>query len=885
MKQRFTFLLLALVLFTAQSWGQTSWNLSPTMTATLDSGVLTVSTTASSEAMPDYNATLTPWNAVNNSIFSVVIEDKVTSIGVLAFSGLYNLTSATISGSVTSIGNSAFQDCPNFTSISIPDSVTTIGGGAFANCQSLTSITIPNSVTAIGDLAFVFCSSLTSITVNSENPAYSSTDGVLYNKDKTRLCSYPNGKNGTFTIPNSVTTIGNNAFAGSSALTSLTIPNSVISINYAAFQDCTGLTSITIPVSVVSIWGLAFLRCSGLTDVIVEWATPLSVPSNIFEEVNISAATLHVPAGTKALYQVDSVWGQFGTIDEGTMNLWNLTPTMTATLINGVLTVSTTANAEAMPDLYSNTWYPWFAERDNITSIVIEDQVTHIGDGAFTDCKNLTSVTIPNSVITIGINAFVYCGFTSITIPNSVTTIGDYAFLGCTKLISIAIPNSVTTIRDNAFLGCTELTSIVIPNSVTYIGGSAFAGCDKITTISIPSSVTFIGTFNKAFTSITVDAGNTAYLSEADVLYNKDKTMLHTYPSGKSETTFTIPGTVTTIGDEAFIFATNLNSITIPNSVTTIGGMAFLSIGLKDVSVSWTTPLSVSWFIFCYPSPSCIASATLHVPAGTKALYQADPVWGTFGTIVEEADNTSPTEDDEEEPQEDEDEEDDGDPGVEDGTPSLIEVIEESQVDEDGTGSIVLSLTIPASTLFTGSFQLSLPSGVSVNISATRLVGELASQLTLTIIQHADGSWLFSISPDMSLRSGSDMVYGDIIEIVYSVDETVVQGTYEATVSNLSFAFHNGTTVAQNQLPVVINVNSTTDIAVIAAESAAWISNGRLYVASPVAETVGVYSITGVQLYNFQKPAGEAIYPVDNLYRSILIIRGSSGWVRKTINN
>ena len=135
-----------------------------------------------------------------------------------------------------------------------------------------------------------------------------------------------------------------------------------------------------------------------------------------------------------------------------------------------------------------------FEDCDNLTSIVIPDSVTSIGSHAFEDCDNLTSVTIGDSVTSIGDNAFYRCyDLTSIVIPDSVTSIGDSAFFDCTNLTSVTIGDSVTSIGDNAFECCGELTSIVIPESVTSIGGGAFYSCNSLTSIVIPDSVTSIG--------------------------------------------------------------------------------------------------------------------------------------------------------------------------------------------------------------------------------------------------------------------------------------------------------------------------------------------------------------------------------------------------------
>ena len=178
------------------------------------------------------------------SLTSVTIPNSVTTIEEAAFSGCHSLLSVTLPNGVTNIAKETFRNCTSLTNITMPGSVTTIGDMAFYDCASLPSVLIPSSVTTIGNLVFSGCFMLTTITVDASNPVYSSVDGVLFNKSRTTLVRCPEGKAGSYSLPNSVTTIENEAFASCASLASLTIGNSLTGIGYRAFYSCTNLLEV-----------------------------------------------------------------------------------------------------------------------------------------------------------------------------------------------------------------------------------------------------------------------------------------------------------------------------------------------------------------------------------------------------------------------------------------------------------------------------------------------------------------------------------------------------------------------------------------------------------------------------------------------------------------
>jgi hypothetical protein len=211
-------------------------------------------------------------NCIN--LTSVTIPDGVTSIPSYAFNGCRSLASVTIPNSVTSIGVLGFYNCKSLTGVTIPDSVTSIGALVFYGCTNLTSLTIPASVTSIGGSAFAACTNLTNLSVAGANPAYSSVDGVLFDKAQTTLLVCPAGRAGSFVIPDSVTSIGTSlysgpnpgVFFGCTGMTNVIIGNSVTNIGFGAFNGCRNLTRMTIPASVINIGAWAFASCSSLTN-------------------------------------------------------------------------------------------------------------------------------------------------------------------------------------------------------------------------------------------------------------------------------------------------------------------------------------------------------------------------------------------------------------------------------------------------------------------------------------------------------------------------------------------------------------------------------------------------------------------------------------------
>ncbi|MDE5768973.1 MAG: leucine-rich repeat domain-containing protein [Oscillospiraceae bacterium] len=360
-------------------------------------GTLTINGTGEMEDWKDYKES--PWYDLREDIEKVILEDGITTIGRVSFHSCYALEFVTIPNSVTAIGVGAFYCTPwletkrnenplviingilidgitctdnvvipdsvtkigdgafflcSLKSIVIPDSVTTIGDEAFNGCDALESITIPDSVASIGDRAFMCCKFLTSIYVDEYNLNYSSQDGILFDKNKSKLIAFPIKNSITeYIIPNSVTTIGEKAFYCCNSLTSVIISDSVTSIGDSAFDRCYALKSVTIPDSVISIGDSAFIKCDALESV--------TIPDSV------------ISIGDSAFSFCDSLTSIY--VDKNNLNYSSKDNILFDKNKSELIT---------------------FPSKNTIIKYIIPDSVTKIGKYAFYNCTFLISITIEN---------------------------------------------------------------------------------------------------------------------------------------------------------------------------------------------------------------------------------------------------------------------------------------------------------------------------------------------------------------------------------------------------------------------------------------------------------------------------------------------------------
>ena len=252
----------------------------------------------------------------------------------------------------------------------------------------------------------------------------------------------------------------------------------------------------------------------------------------------------------------------------------------------------------------------------SLTSLVIPDSVTNIGDYAFWNCRSLTDIVIPDGVTSIGKCAFEGCSvLSSVVIPDSVSCIGFGAFENCSSLNSVVIPDSVTSIGDYAFWNCRSLTDIVIPDGVTSIGDAAFEDCSSLSSVVIPESVVNLNGNPFCRWDGELKCLSPYFIYDNKVLFDKDKSKIIAFRD-KNTTSYVIPDSVTRIGESAFRYCSSLSSIVIPNGVTRIGDWAFRGCSsLKSLVI----PNSVT-SIGNYAFYGCSSLSNLVIPDGVTSI-------------------------------------------------------------------------------------------------------------------------------------------------------------------------------------------------------------------------------------------------------------------------
>ena len=519
-------------------------------------------------------------------VTELIIPENITAIKDYAFSGYKKLTAINLNNKVESIGKGSFYLCDGIDTISIPSSVISIGKDAFYNvsnlssvhisnlaawcnidfennlsnplyyaknlylndrqvdeliiptevtsikeyafynCKNITTVNVHKNVNSIGSYSFSGCESLAYIDVASENNAYFSKDGVLYNKECTQILYVPEKLTGAITIPNGITRIGAYSF-NDTLVTSVEIPNSVTSISKGTFKGCNNLISITLPFVGGSIDGSA-TECFGYIFGASQYSENATYVPDTLKSVKVNQGNIAEYAfsncsnietivfsnavttiGNKALYACD--------------NLQNLT-------VPFVGSGSGNKADHHLASLFDKCSYGYYSSTyefpDNLKNVVVTGGDT-IGSYAFAYCRSLENITLPDTITTIGEYAFSDCGFKEITISKSILDIGSNAFSGCHNLnktiytgklsewVKINFSNAYSNpiafsknlyvensliedvvltesikINQYAFYNLKTLKSLSLSESILCIYDSAFAGCENLSRVYYEGTAT-----------------------------------------------------------------------------------------------------------------------------------------------------------------------------------------------------------------------------------------------------------------------------------------------------------------------------------------------------------------------------------------------------------
>ncbi len=502
---------------------------------------------------------------------------------------------------VVKIGVCAFEGI-DFETVIIPEGVTTIDA-AFYWCEALKTVKIPKTVTKIASRFSQECHNVANIEVDKDNAYYCDVDGVLFNKDKTKLIEYPpKKKDKSYNIPNGTKSICLHAFENSTSLENVTIPDSVKTIGKHAFWN-SSIKSIKMSKNITRIGTYAFSGTKYWKN-LDNWKNHGLYIDNYLVGIITGGVDLSlwgkrpddytITPGTKLI--ADSVFTPYDNLEKVTIpesvkyigkNAFRYCENLTEFNvdsnnkyycdIDGVLfnkkktrlirfpACKNTANYEipkSVKDIDKNAFY--FSQY--LKSVTIPDSVTVLKQKTFYVCRKLKSIKLSKNLTKIGKEAFQYCNsLKSIKIPNSVTEIGKNAFDYCNKLKSVKLSKNLKKIGERAFIDCKSLTSIKIPNSVTEIGSAAFSGCKSLKTLKISKNIAKISASAfascKTLESVTIPKGVKIIDKNAFVYCKAIKKVQ-------------LPNTLTEIGDRAFNTCTSLKSIKIPKNVTKIGEYA-----------------------------------------------------------------------------------------------------------------------------------------------------------------------------------------------------------------------------------------------------------------------------------------------------------------------
>lgn len=332
---------------------------------------------------------------------------------------------------------------PGVACIAIPENVKSIDNYAFNGCTHLKSITIPEKLTYIHAFEFDGCEGLLNIIVDENNERFCSIDGVMFSKDTTELVYYPAGREGAYTIPEGVITIGYHAFYNCKKLSVIVFPDSVVTIENYAFVGCSGISELNLPQNLKKIGQGAFYSWDSLKEVIL----PASLQELGYEVNDVFSGKKLSKIG------VDSENGTFKCVDDMLFSKGGKTVYWCSPIKTG--------------------------------AICLPKGVTRIHACAFLGCSYITEIELPKTISAIGFGAFSGCtSLLKISIPDKVKKLEEMTFANCAQLNDIKLEEGLAKIEKDVFVGCTSLKRVILPKTVTTISKEIFS--DQVVVICYP---------------------------------------------------------------------------------------------------------------------------------------------------------------------------------------------------------------------------------------------------------------------------------------------------------------------------------------------------------------------------------------------------------------
>ena len=633
-----------------------------------------------------------------SSLVDITLPDGITTLDYGAFSGCTTLTSIILPDGLSYIAQELFKDCTGLVDVVIPESVKAIYDRAFYGCINLTSIEIPKYVYLIDRLAFYGCNNLskifipnnvssigtqafpqdTEIVFSQDNMYFQAIDGIVYDKELTRIIYVTDSVSSHIILPDTLCKIEYGQFANCNNIESIVIPDSITEIDVEGFANCSKLKSVIIGNGVKIIWDRAFKNCTSLTYISMGSAVK-SIRSDAFQGCNELKQAI-LPDGITTI--------AMGTFDGCSSLEYIYIPDSVNAILGGAFSNCSSLESITIPDGVTSIGARTFENCVNLKNIVLSDNagLKYI-DGVLYDnpVANILWVSnyvaeelrILDGVTTIGDWQFSHCvNMEKVVIPNSVTRIGDGAFRGCSKLVDVTMHDGLISIGEYAFTS-TNIMSIYIPKSVEKIGYGAFLGCDKLYEVYNFSSLDFTfasddhGYVAWCAKVIIDENGNRHYKNsetgfefidtvdgfrfakEGDkyslVAYTgKDDTVVlplsvdgHTYsidmlrgvkniilPDGFTSInnyafygndeliSIDIPESVTYIGNSAFQGCHSLDEIVLPSKLMFIGAHAFTDCkSLKGVDIP-SSVITIEWYAFY----NCASLANVMIQEGIQSI-------------------------------------------------------------------------------------------------------------------------------------------------------------------------------------------------------------------------------------------------------------------------